>query len=846
MARTIHVGEAVWRFDDSVLERAGTPIRLTRLERDLLGHLANRVGVVVSSSELLCEVWGYSSTVQSRAVESAVSRLRKKLGADADRIQTIYGQGYCLLPTEDRSLIGREDELSQLATLCEDHRVINVYGVGGVGKTELVRCFVQRRPRPVWLEFHASHDVEEVAYKLARQLGGAGTGADPLALPLQTLGRANVVLDGAEHVGPALLDAVRRWAGVADESRWLLTSRRLFADETGLELRPLKTPAAVRLLCERAPTGIDDASSPVLEELVHLVDRLPLGIELAAARLRVLPPQALVDWLREHGVDIIDSGTGRLMGALHGCWSLLDESERRCLTVAAHLGHRFRAGPVGRVAGLTPARTLDALEGLLRTGTVARAGEVYSMLDLVRSFAASRFTPRLRPAFVRYAVEEARRVVEESAGGLLPSSERLQDLVPTLQTAMVWATDIEDRAYLALAIFVHDRHLGVAKRAEPWLRELTTLDLPPTLRCEVLGHLANLCVDIDDRERALEYATEARAAAAEIGDPELEARHWRGLVDIVRMQQGPGEALPMARAVVEHVESHELSDEMRSLALSSLEACLTPLGLFEEAHRCLLQSIAWAPATPEAEASYRTRLGFVLNMQGDLEASRRELERAFRIATDAGLERRIVTAGRQLGNLLSNLGEDARAKEVYEIVAEHSRHLGLSVGLLAARNGLATLVARSDPARAIQDFVELREHALVLGLPREAAVASLNVAMLRHRTGRWELAEQAYRETLTIIEPIGWRFVIAMARSLLAVLLAGAGRRADAEAELAAARPGSKSGQRIRDAAAAAIRSDRDACEEHLGRLPDRLADEVRATIARSAAARHSTCTSAR
>ena len=75
---------------------AGAPLPLTATEFRLLQLLLERHGRVQSRSQLLTEVWGYAEDVDSRTVDTHVRRLRRKLGAEADRIETVIGVGYRL------------------------------------------------------------------------------------------------------------------------------------------------------------------------------------------------------------------------------------------------------------------------------------------------------------------------------------------------------------------------------------------------------------------------------------------------------------------------------------------------------------------------------------------------------------------------------------------------------------------------------------------------------------------------------------------------------------------------------------------------------------------------------
>ena len=95
-ARDLNVRDAVLDPDGRELVLDGRRVTLTALECDVLGHMRDRAGAVVSREELLREVWGYDWTGGSNVVEVAISALRRKLGDRASAVETVRGRGYRL------------------------------------------------------------------------------------------------------------------------------------------------------------------------------------------------------------------------------------------------------------------------------------------------------------------------------------------------------------------------------------------------------------------------------------------------------------------------------------------------------------------------------------------------------------------------------------------------------------------------------------------------------------------------------------------------------------------------------------------------------------------------------
>lgn len=810
MSTVVRIGDASWHKTTQSLVRGGRQIRLTRLEKGLISYLADRVGQVVATGQLLQDVWGYAPTVRTRAVDNTVSRLRVKLGRDAQQIQTLYGQGICLLPTLTQDLIGRDPDLSNLGSLIDAHGFVNVYGLGGIGKSALVRAFAARWPQHLWVEFHDRTGTDRFHGAVAEALGLSHPAIARIGEALESKGRALVVVDGAEHLGPWLLEDIERFRAAAPQVAWIITSRVRFQREPCLALLPLHRDAAIALLRERSDDGVD--SDGIAAELVELVGRLPLGVELAAARLRVLPPGELVTWLGEYGIEVIDSPEDGLSATLDSYWGLLDRAQRQCLTVGACMGSSFRADPVGQIVGLHPIATLEALDQLVRSGLIRRQGEVFAMLDLIRAFAAPRLEPELRTSMVTWAVRLAtsKRIALDSGGELTLSREELADLVPVFFKALSWTEDEGERAQLLLGIRAHDRAFGPLLRTKEAFDELRLTTLDPTLASRVWLERARLHVEANQRDDALACCHRASALAQSVTDPVTRVLVEAGTAMVTRMRRGSAEAIEISERLADYTERIDAPAPLRIMALTSLESCLTQLGEFDRAHRCIVRALALVDDQPDVEAGLRCRLGYVLAMNGDLPQARVELEHSYAHAKNAGLDRQKVATAKQLSNLYHNIGEFELADGIRHDLVETAERMGDTAGLFHARLSLAGAAVRTDPQRALQLYLIIREQAINAGRAREAALASLNVALIHHEAGRLDQAAQDYRECLSLIEPVGWNYLTSITHCCFALLHAAEGDTARASEQLERASPGAPEAVAIRDATAAALRGDLD------------------------------------
>src|SRR4051794_23084233 len=380
------------------------------------------------------------------------------------------------LPERLTSFVGRDEDVRAVVELLEQNRLVTITGPGGIGKTSLAteaaRASAHRSPDGAWFVPLADvADPTPVRSVIARAVGlfdGPGRPASD-ALGHYLKDRAVLlVLDNFEH----LLDAAPDVASILSASpgsRILVTSRAPLR-VTGEQEYPLDPlgDACVRLFLERAgavrPGWDPGPDGPVVEEVCALVDRLPLGVELAAARVAHIPLTAVRDRraaplpLPGSGPRNVPDRQRTLAGAIAWSHELLPPSSQRALHDLAVFEGGFDLDQAEAVIE-TDGDALDVLVDLVDQSLVQRdvpdasgAGVRFRLLETIRGFALDRLREDGREAAARRRHAMAYLALAESAAPNLPGPDqprwldRLTVDYPNLRAAVRWSIEAEEVA----------------------------------------------------------------------------------------------------------------------------------------------------------------------------------------------------------------------------------------------------------------------------------------------------------------------------------------------------------------------------------------------------------------
>ncbi|MFC3738270.1 BTAD domain-containing putative transcriptional regulator [Paractinoplanes deccanensis] len=366
--------ERAWALLIRVLARAGRPAEaLTAYEK---------------ARHVLAEELGTDPSATLRAAHLAVLRPNPRHG----------------LPAQLTSFVGRGEELGAVGEALGRARLVTLLGPGGAGKTRLAVEAAGRHPGDVcFVELAATGDV---AGAITDALGVRDTGlrergtAAPPDRLLAALAARDLllVLDNCEHVIDAVAALAARLLASCPGVRVLATSREPLG-LTGEVLCPvsgLPPDAAGRLFADRAA----DAGSPLTpadeeaaRSICRTLDGLPLALELAAARLTVLPAAELARRVEDRFA-VLSRGSRTaaerhrtLRAVVAWSWDLLTGQERLLARRLAVFRGGWTLDAAEHVCGLGPA-TLDVLHDLVAKSLVERDGDRYRMLETIRVFCA--------------------------------------------------------------------------------------------------------------------------------------------------------------------------------------------------------------------------------------------------------------------------------------------------------------------------------------------------------------------------------------------------------------------------------------------------------------------------
>jgi predicted ATPase/serine/threonine protein kinase len=544
--------------------------------------------------------------------------LQKRLDFEAElgrrEIWTGDDESACLPPNNlsaaRASMVGREQEIEKICGELrrEGTRLLTLTGVGGTGKTTLAHAAAGHLLRDFsdgvfFVELGAIKQADLVASTIAQPLGAKEADGKPSVEALKDYLRERsmlLVLDSLEHL-PTAPSILAELLAAAPRLKMLVTSRALLrlSLEREYMVQPLGVPEtlaqaspdelarseAVRLFVERARGvkenfALTEENARSVAEICVRVDGLPLAIELAAARMKILSPQAILSRL-DHRLKLLTGGARDLptrqqtiSGAVEWSYELLTEGEKQLFRrLAVFAGGFTLEAAEGVVGGCTSvAEPIDVLEGitsladksLLAAKPQSRGDIRFRMLEVVREYALDRLETsgeaeemrRHHGAYFLAFAEEA----EPHLQGAQPAEwlNRLEEDHDNIRSAMRWwfTYDAGAAARLGAAIryfWDFQGHLAEGLAVSKAILSLRDL-VPAAIRWKLLSMAGNLAKFQGDHETARKMYEEGLSdgrATHDLRQISLSCRGLGGLAyeqgDLASARQFVDEALAAAR-----------------------------------------------------------------------------------------------------------------------------------------------------------------------------------------------------------------------------------------------------------------------------------------------------------
>ncbi|MFE7436332.1 BTAD domain-containing putative transcriptional regulator [Streptomyces tendae] len=691
------------------------------------------------------------------------------------------------------SFVGRDGDVEALRADLATTRLVTLLGPGGAGKTRLSQEAAEgvgdTARDGVWLaELAPVDDPADVPEAVLTAVGARETvlyraGAEEMRAVTASEGqdtaverlvehcgrrRMLIVLDNCEHVVDAAARLAEELLARCPHLTVLATSREPLGvrGESLRPVEPLSEPAALRLLADRGAAArpgfrvdADEETAAACAEICRRLDGLPLAIELAAARLRMLTPRQIADRLDDR-FRLLTSGSRTVLprqqtlrAVVDWSWDLLDADEREVL---------------GRLSVFAGGCDLAAAEAVCGPAALDALGSLVDKSLVV----AAPVTDRLSGDGMRYRLLET---VAEYAG------ERLDETGGRAAAARAHLTYYRELARTTDPLLRGPQQLAAIERLEREYENLRT-----ALRHAVAEH---------DEQEALSLSL-SLVWYWQMRDLRVEARNW--FVEVMALGPDPfAEPGTPARPVWERctaapppMTGEVLAEARRGVHLAHLACMDTELDAWQNpAAQRKLRVIAdtYEPGMPQTCSSPGLLWFYSVMLTGDMDRLREIMDATLRTCRETpGYEWELAGGLQMRAQMLANrtdwAGDAVRdADESLEIY----HRLGDAWGMAEALSGRAEARERVGEYRlAAADYRAAAQHAERLGAHAQVDILDARLGSVLLEAGDTERGERVLREVLDRTAGTGHNGAMPAARLFLAGHLGMTGRTAEAGEQL--------------------------------------------------------------
>lgn len=690
------------------------------------------------------------------------------------------------LPAGSTNLIGRDDEAAEVIALLRGRRLVTLTGPGGVGKTRLAtRVAAELRSTfadgSFFVNLAPLRDPALVGPTIARALGLTEQATRPIVDQLKAYLEQRellLVLDNLEQL-PDASGFVGELGEDASRVKLLVTSRSRLGlyGEQEFEVPPLALPErtgretaeqlsrsdAVALFVERAQAvtprfRLTDSNAQAVADICARLDGLPLAIELAASRVRLLEPAEILSRLDHHQLQLTSAATNvparqrTLRNAIDWSYELLAPAEQTLFQRLAHFAGGFTLDAAEAVCNPGSELEIDTLDGIgafvqqsLLKRSASDGESRFTMLETIRDYGLNRLSAsgeapdiaRRHLAFFRDLAEQAEpHFLEVDQARWSDRFDSDHDNVRRALNTSLEVRDADAGLRLGAALWRFWLVRGSTREGREWLERLLTIEpsATPSVRAHALLSLGGLTYwlsDVDATERAYRSAValyrgigdrqgeaealydlayvpvmrtqleQSRAAfeanltlAREVGRPDLAARDQVALGSLASIFGDHSSALPMLEAAVRFLRTSGNAIDL-AWAMASIGSAHRRLGHYPQALEATREALRVNRALRNEAGG-----GAVLEQMAGLETSLGRYSKAVRLlgATAALRDRTGSTppsALTQVGDI-EGAGRAALGNAAYESIFMEGRAMSMDD---AIEHALAADDGDEEPAR---------------------------------------------------------------------------------------------------------------------------------------------------